>query len=444
MKPTVAPAPHLRGAGLVIAIVSLIAIAFATLMPEAPAAVGSIFCLLCGPLGGVSAIQNVALFAPLGAGLALAGLSGKRALPAMCVLSVLIETAQFFVIPGRYATIGDVLTNTLGGALGFAIGRYAYTLLRPSPRIASALTLAWFAVWLASQTITAFGFSPALPMSDYYGQLAPSLGNFEQFRGRVLRASIGGVVVPDTRFTDSQRVRALLLGGAFVTMTVVPASPTRDLAPIVRVADGSQREIVLLGQNAENLTLGIRTGAAVLRLRPAFFAVADIFPAVSHGGSGLINDALSVRARYSAREVLVNTQSVRTSRARRIPITASLGWTMLLPFQWYIEGTRTEFVVSTVWMACLLLPIGYWGAAILRLARRRDATTVRIATMSIAFVFLYAGLVLTPRSFGVSVAGLSDWVAALTGILLGAALAAAIRTGRARCAPADCRPAYEN
>jgi hypothetical protein len=411
---------------LVITVASLIAIAFATLMPESPAAVGSIFCLVCGPLGGVSAIQNVALFAPLGTGLALIGLSGKRALPAMCALSVLIETAQFFVIPGRYATIGDVLTNTLGGALGFMIGRYAPTLLRPSPRIASALTLAWFAVWLASQSISAFSFSPALPRSEYYGQLAPSLGDLEQFRGRVLRASIADVVVPATRFTDSPRVRALLLGGATVAMTVVPANPTRDLAPIVRVADGSQREIVLLGQNAENLTLGIRTGAAVLRLRPAFFAVPDIFPAVSHGDSGLTKDALSVRARYSAHEVWVNTESARTSHTRRIPITASLGWTMLLPFQWYIEGTRTEFVVSTLWIACILFPIGYWGAGVNRLTQGRDATTVRIAAVSIALVLLYVGFVVAPRPFGVPAAGVSDWVTAVTGILLGAALAARV------------------
>src|SRR5450759_4224060 len=280
MKLTVAPAPHLRRAGLVITIASLAAIGFATLLPEPAAAVGSHFCLVCGSLGGVDAVLNVFLFVPLGIGLTLSGLPAKRALLAMCALSALIETAQFLVIPGRDSTIGDVLTNTLGGALGFAIGRYAPTLLRPSPRIALALALSWSAVWLAIQTISAFGFSPAIPRSEYYGQIARQLGNFEQFRGAVVRASIADVTVPDTRFPDSHRVRELLLRGAIVTTTIVPAKLTTDIAPIVRVADAREREIVLLAQNAENLVFGVRTGAAALRLRPPFFALPDAFSAV--------------------------------------------------------------------------------------------------------------------------------------------------------------------
>ena len=423
MKLTVARAPHLRRAGLVITVATLGAIALATLMPEPGVAVGSHFCLVCGSLGGVNAVLNVFLFVPLGIGLALTGFPGKRAVIAMCALSALIETAQFFVIPGRNSTIGDVLTNTLGGALGFAIGRYAFSLLRPSPRIALALSMGWSAVWLAIQTIAAFGFSPAIPSSEYYGQIARRLGNFEQFRGGVVRASIADVMVPDTRFPDSRRVRELLLRGAIVTTTIVPAGPTRDIAPIVRVADARQREIVLLAQDAENLIFGVRTGAGVLRLRPPFFAVADVFPAVSPGNSGLTTDALTVGARYSAREVSVNTQTVRASYDRRIPITASLGWTMLLPFQWYIEGTSTELVLSAIWIACLLLPFGYWGAGMTRLSRGRDATRIRMTAVPVALVLLYVGLVVVPHVFGVTAAPPSDWLAALTGILLGGALA---------------------
>jgi hypothetical protein len=420
MKSTVAPTPHLRRLGLVITIVSLVAIAFATLMPAPDDTIGSHLCLVCGLVGGVSAILNVFLFVPLGIGLALSGRSAKRALIAMCALSVLIETAQL-VIPGRDSTLGDVLTNSFGGVLGFVIGRYAFTLLRPSPRIALALCVGWSVVWLAIQTTSAFGFSPAIPRSEYYGQIAPCLGNFEQFRGGVVRASIADVMVPDTRFPDSRRVRELLLRGAIVTTTIVPARPTRDIAPIVRVADASESEIVLLAQHAENLVFGVRTGAAVLRLRPPVFTLPDVFPAASPGDSGL-TDTLRVSARYSAREVWMNTQT-RTSRDRPIPITASLGWTMLLPFQWFIEGTRIELVVSTIWIACLLLPIGYWGCGVARFPRAQDATRIRIMVVPIALVLLYVGLVVVPNAFGVTAAPPTDWLAALTGMLLGGALA---------------------
>lgn len=428
MKMTVAPAPHLRRVGLVIAVASLVAISFATLSPEPGSAVGSHLCLVCGSLGVVNAVLNVFLFVPLGIGLAFIGFPGKRAVLAMFALSALIETAQFLVIPGRYSTIGDVLTNTLGGVLGFAVGRYAFTLLRPSPRIAVALCIGWSAVWLTVQTISAFGFSPAMPTSEYYGQIAPRLGNFEQFRGRVLRANIADVAVPDTRFKDSAHVRELLLRGAIVTTTiVVPARPTGDIAPIVRLADASQREIALLAQNGDNLVFGVRTGAAVLRLRPPFFALSDVFPAVSPSDSGLTTDTLTVSARYSAREVWMNTQ-MRTSHDRRIRIAVSLGWTMLLPFQWFIEGTRVELALSAVWIACLLLPIGYWGVGVARFPRAENATRIWTTAMPIALVLLLVGLVAVPHAFGATAAPPSDWLAALTGILLGGALAPRVST----------------
>jgi len=436
MSLTVAPTPHLRRAGLVIAIASLPAIGFTTLLPEPGAAIGSHFCLFCGTLGGVSAFLNVLLFIPLGIGLAFYGFPGRRAVIAMCALSLLIETTQFLAITGRDSTFGDVLTNTLGGALGFAIGRYAFTLLRPSPRIAFALSTSWSAVWLAIQAITAFGFSPAIPSSEYYGEIAPRLGNFEQFGGHVGQASIGNISIPDSRFANSRTVRELLLRGASVTTTLVVFTRTQDIAPIVRVADADQREIVLLAQYADNLIFGVRTGAAVLRLRPPLFELSDAFPAVSPGDRGLTADTLVLGARYSAREVWMQRQT-RTSYGHRIPLTASLGWTMVLPFQWFIEGTPIELAVSAIWTACLLFPVGYWGGSVARFPRAYAATKIRMTAMSIALLLLYVGLVVVPRAFGVNAATPADWLAALTGILAGAALAARASEPHTKVAQTD-------
>jgi hypothetical protein len=422
MKSTVALTPHLRRLGLVITIVSLAAIAFATLMPQPDDTIGSHFCLVCGLVGGVSAILNVFLFVPLGIGLALSGWSAKRALIGMGALSVLIEIAQLG-IPGRDSTLGDVLTNSLGGALGLVIGRYAFTLLRPSPRVALALCIGWSAVWLGIQTISGFGLSPAIPTTNYYGQIAPRVGNFEQFHGHVLRASIAGIGVSDTRFENNAEVRDLLLRGATVTTTVVPSSPTHGIAPIVRIADERDREMALLAQSGKDLVFGVRTGAEVLRLRPLFFAVADVFPAVLSGNTGTASDEITVGARYSAREASVNAQTARATHEHRIPIAASLGWTMVMPFQWYIEGTSTESVLSLTWVACLLIPLGYWGIAMTRASPGRHAARVRMAAVPVTLVLLlYLGLVVLPESFGVTATSFSEWLAALTGIVLGGAL----------------------
>jgi hypothetical protein len=426
MNPGVALAPHFRRAGLVLTIASLGAIGFATLLPEPPSDMGSIFCLVCGSVGGVSAILNVFLFVPLGIGLALSGIRGNRALLAMCALSALIETAQFFVIPGRDATIGDVLTNTLGGALGFAVARYASTLLRPPARTALALALGWSAAWLAIQAISAFGFSPAMPNSEYYGQLARRLGNTEQFRGIVLRASIADVTVSDTRFPNSPSVRALLLHGASVTTTVVPDGVTRDIAPIVRVADADEREIVLLAQNATKLVFGVRTGAAALRLRPLVFALPGAFSAIPTGGS-LGADTLVLRSRYSAREVWLSAWRGRIYD-HHIPIFASLGWTMLLPFQWFIEGRPREFLASAIWIACLLFPLGYWGLLVLRYFQAQHSARMGIIAVPTALLLVYVGLVAVPQAFGMAGAPLRDWLAALAGIVSGALASGAIAT----------------
>jgi hypothetical protein len=408
---------------LVVAIASLAAIGFETLLPDPGVAVGSHWCLVCGSFGGVDSILNILLFVPLGVGLALRGFKGTRAVIGMCALSVLIETAQWLVIPGRYSTIGDVLTNSLGGALGYVITRYASVFLRPSTRFAVALTIGWSVLWLAIQTASAFGFSPMIPRSEYYGEISPCLGNYEQFHGRVLRAAVGDIQVPDTRFRDSQRVRQLLLGSAITSVTIIPSGSEQPIAPIVRIADAGEREILLLGQAGSGLVFGMRTGASVLRLRPPLFAVADILPSAAGGSSGLATDTITVRARYSAREVVVKTLS-RTSHDRRIAITASLGWTMLLPFQWFIAGTNSEFAASAIWIACLLLPIGYWGGRIVQFRRTRAAMRARLIGLLSTLALLYVGLVTAPHEFGLTAASPGYWLAALIGILAGAGLAA--------------------
>lgn len=416
MKRTVAPTPHLPRGRFVLVIASLAAIGYATLLPEAGTAHESHLCLVCGTLGGVSAILNVLLFMPLGIGLAISGFSGKRAIILMCALSALIETTQLFFIPGRNATIGDVFTNSLGGALGFAVARNIFVLLSPSPRKAVVLSIGWSAVWLTIQTAFSFGFSPTLPRSLYYGEIARCLGNAEPFSGHVFSAKIADVVVPDMQFNNSSRVRELLIGGATLTTTLSPPVSADAMTPIVRIADDSEREILDLAQNFTDMLFGVRTGAAALHVRQPIF----VFPGVFAAGPNVI----TVRAGYSAREVWMNAQSTPNG-SRRIPISAALAWTMLLPFQWLIKGTSIEFVLSAIWTACLLLPLGYWARWIIQLRKPHAATRVGVLALAIA-VLLYVGLVVVAQEFGLAAAPPRDWLAALTGILVGLGLSEAM------------------
>lgn len=428
---TVAPAPHLRRAGLVITIVSLAAIAFATLLPGPPAAPGSHLCLACGSFGGVNAILNVFLFVPLGLGLALSGYPGKRAVLIIFALSAMIEVTQL-AIPGRYSTIGDVLTNTIGGAVGFAASRYARVWLLPSPRIATSFFVGWCAFWLSVQAASGFAFTPSVPDSRYYyGQLARKLGHFAVFRGRVLGASIDGVSITDSRLSDADSVGHRLRGGGTVAVTVVSGGLTNDIAPIVRVADAEEREIALLAQDGQELLFGVRTGAAILRLRAPLFAVAGVFPSTATKGNSSSADTIRLSGSYNVREARLTARTGSAGQYRRLPVGASLGWTLVLPFQWLIEDTRAELIFSWIWMAGLMVPLGYWGARIARVSDSQANPALALVCFLGGVAILIVGLVLVPGAFGLPAAPTRDWLAAATGVLVGGALALCARESSA-------------
>jgi len=405
-----------------------VAILFATLIPDSGQALDSHLCLVCGSTGGVDFILNVILFIPLGIGLALSGTPWKRAVLTACALSLTIETTQFFFVAGRDATLGDVLTNTIGGAIGFALARNPWIWVRPSPRIAAILGLGWCTVWLTIQSSSSFAFALSEPDSKYYGQIARQLGDFAVFPGRVLDARIGDLAITDTELRNTDSVGGRLFGGAVVAVTVLPAGPTSDIAPILRVADNEEREIVLLAQDEQSLLFGVRTGAAILRLRPPFFAMRGVFP----GGVGNRNSSatvpLTLSARYDGWEARLTARAGSVSHRRLVSVSSSLGWTLALPFQWYIEDTRTERVVSMIWMACLMVPVGYWGAYVARTIDGRASALVVVLCLAAGVGILVGGLVLVRHTFGLPADPIGDWLASVSGILAGGVLA--LRTGK--------------
>jgi glycopeptide antibiotics resistance protein len=77
---------------------------------------------LPGDIAVVEAVANVAMFVPLGVLLPAATRIGPgRAVPVGAALSILIELVQLAFLPHRVATVGDVLMNTVGAAVGAAL-----------------------------------------------------------------------------------------------------------------------------------------------------------------------------------------------------------------------------------------------------------------------------------------------------------------------------------
>jgi len=423
MQANVASTPHLRRIGGALTIASLAAILFATLLPAPGEPVASHLCLVCGTLGGVDSILNVLLFVPLGIGLALCGFPASRAILIMGLLSISIETAQLFVIPGRDATLGDVVTNAFGGAVGFAISRYARVWLRPTTGNAARFAGCWAAVWLLIQTISSFAFTPSIPASEYYGQLTPSLRDFGVFQGSVVRAAIDDILVPNTKFTDSYSLQRRLARGATVTATVISRGVAPQIAPIVRVATGDGGEIVLLAQNNGDLLFSVRSGAVDLRLRPPVFVLPNVFQIDTLAGDHGRADTIVITERSASNEVRMSARTDSGAYASSVPLTASLAWTLVLPAQWFIKGSAAELVTSWIWIACLVLPFGYWATHAYRSPKNQNVAWRHRMIWPVCVAIVYGGLALGPYAFGLAAVPTTVWLAALAGLLVGYGLA---------------------
>jgi hypothetical protein len=380
------------------------AIALATLTPRpdqaADAALTPPWCLVCGDLGLVDVLLNVALFTPFGAALAWSGRSFRRVAALALALSFAVELLQI-VLPGRDPSASDLLTNTLGGLLGAAAARHAVTLVRPAPGVAAGFAAAWAALWLGQTALTAAALQPSLPPSWYWGQLAPDLEQFEQFTGRVDDAAIGRYPIRIGRLAASADIRQSLLAGDSIAGSTTPGERTSELAPVVSIFDGEQREIVLLGRWGDDLVYRLRTRAFDLRLRP---------PAVRLPGAFAGADTLlRVRGRFDPAEgsFAVALSSANSAQQRSVALDAQWGWSLLLPFP-YAHGSRSGWLTA-IWVAAWMVPLGYWSAA------------ARLAALPVAAVVVIVGLTVIPLAAGLAPAGSGDWVGALTGLLAGTA-----------------------
>jgi VanZ like family len=70
----------------------------------------------------LNVMANILVFMPFGATLGLLGIRFRTMILVVFGLSTVIEVAQLFV-PGRTTSTDDVLLNTLGAALGYAVVR---------------------------------------------------------------------------------------------------------------------------------------------------------------------------------------------------------------------------------------------------------------------------------------------------------------------------------
>lgn len=302
-------------------------------------------CLACGDLGGVDFLLNLALFGPLGLALHHAELPLRRAAAVALGLTLGIEVFQFLFLPGRFAALGDLVANTSGGVLGWLLGRTWPLIATPAPAMARRLAVISLSGVALILWVTGWLLQPSLPVSTWFGQWRPELGQFDQFAGTVDSARLGSRPLPGHMLLDTWERRLELRDGPIAIQahgTLGP--PPRRTAPIVSVFDDRQRQIALLGQEGEDLVVAIRLRTANARLRTPTLRVPDGLAAPA----GTRYDASGWWADGTLSGTAVGTGA--------LPLTVGLGWSLVLPFRADLEpGTP---VWSILWLGLLGLVPG--------------------------------------------------------------------------------------
>lgn len=401
---------------------AVLAIAALTLTPGGggDAQTETALCLVCGTYGGVDVVLNVLLFVPFGVGLRVLGLRPLHAMLVGLAATLAIELLQTWVVPGRDASLGDIVTNGLGTAIGVAVGGAWRTLLFPARRAARTLMGAWGALALLSLLASAMLLRPAATRGIYYGQWAPELGHFDTFRGRLLHAAINGDTFPRWMSRYPERIAAGMdRRRLHVTALVVPGAPTSRIAPIVSIFDDIEEELLVLGQEGRDLVFRFRTRVRGLRLRNPGVRLVGAFPAA--GAAAGPADTLRVSAMIEGTRVRLLARGPSGTATHETTIPHAGWWSFAAPFEPIVD---TAFIwLSAAWLALCAAPFGYWSV---RAENRGRALVPTVGTAAVVGLSLVAGLVIAPLVVGAATATWHIWVGALAGTLLGRLLGYAI------------------
>jgi hypothetical protein len=414
----VGPPKGRRVAAVALAIAGFLFIARATLTPSPDpnglAQVTPLWCIVCGELGGADIVANLLLFIPFALGLRLAGLSWRRTVLAAAAVSLTVELLQLVAIPGRDASLSDLLTNTIGGALGATLGPRLASAIRPSPARAARLLAAGSAVWLGALALSAWLVSPGLASGVLRSAWAGATGERDIFFGEIHRVRLDGVPMPSTGAPpDSALIRRRLEGGQFrLEAEVNSGRPVMYPSWIYKLKAGGINQVTLF-QRRRDAGVAVPVRGMGWRLHGMTVTLPEAFPDVA---------GHTVRLRASAAHGVVDLRSTYGGATRSIEfgLSPAYGWRLISPFQVGVgDGVRW---FTGLLLALSVLPLAYWAVW--------AGGWVRwVLPLAIG-----AGLTLPSAAVGLPPVHWSEWMAAVLGALAGWALQRGAAYLERRCA----------
>lgn len=366
----------------------------ATLFPEGSGPEPVSACVLCGERGVADALVNLALFIPLGIALRRSGASVRRAILLSAALSTFIEVAQL-VIPGRNSSIGDLLFNTLGAALGvWLLARWQSRspqvrrseMILPAVATASALTLL---------ALMASLLAPVFTHKLYYGQYTPTFENMERYQGHVLNVRVARTQIFNHVISNDSLRDQLLRGDALVLRFRAGPPPVRT-APIFNIYDQAAREVISIAAQRRDLIIRYRTRSATLLLDQPAFRLTNALAGVQPGSV--------VRVQVHRVQGGICAQINRRSYC---PVGFTPGSTAGVLIHVGSSSALTD-AVSVAWLALLFFPVG--------LCLTEPLSALMAGTASLL------GFALLPRALGLLNPPPGEFLALVIGLAAGAAV----------------------
>ena len=109
------------------------------------------------------------------------------------LLSLTVESLQYFVVVGRDPSLSDLTTNTIGTAVGHAILATWGAWSAPAPAVARKLLAAGAVAWAALLAATAVGLQwDAPPLPYVTGVVPPLVAGVREYEGTVFSRTLDG------------------------------------------------------------------------------------------------------------------------------------------------------------------------------------------------------------------------------------------------------------
>jgi VanZ family protein len=390
---------------------SVLLILVTTLWPIGDAAPQSVgFCVLCGELGTLDFLNNIVLFAPLGAALAWSGFNRSEVALSAFLLSSTVELLQF-AVPGRDPSVGDLLANTLGAMLGREVLPAASSMWRARGPRALGLLSCYAVAFVAGMAMLSHIVRPDLPYGALYGQIAPARRDLAPYPGEVKEVEFAGLPLRSDRLPlDWSRAQQLLVDGYSIRAAVGGSSKSISQRTAIARVVGDRGEFILVGLRNDCLLFRQRLRSARVRLRSLTLAACQpaLVPATP----------LAIEAGYRDDSLYVTGSAATLSFGHALRLSAAVGWAAFLPLEMPLSGWERS--ATLLIFACLGWPLGFFLLRSAQDGLRRHSMAVGA---TVAAAGLGGGLVAAPKMLGAPYPGLAASTAAVLGSFAGLATA---------------------